>query len=240
MIGARQLAASGALAGSTGLVIGEPTGLQVCTAQRGVIVGRLNVQGRAAHSSLPDLGVSAISYMARAIVALETHPFPYRPNDLLGAPVVNIGTIEGGVAANIVPDRCTATIIIRLVAGQEPDDVAAEVRRVLDAVARESELAVTVEWVLLGAGAALVTDAHQPLVHAAVAALREASGAEPVLRGFTGGTEATVFCRAYDMPMVIVGPGRLEDAHAVNESVEVAELHRAVRVYAHIAQALLA
>jgi acetylornithine deacetylase/succinyl-diaminopimelate desuccinylase-like protein len=40
--------------------------------------------------------------------------------------------------------------------------------------------------------------------------------------------------------MVIVGPGRLEDAHAVNESVEVAELRRAVSVYGHIARALLA
>jgi succinyl-diaminopimelate desuccinylase len=240
MVGARHLATSGALTGSTGLVIGEPTGLQVCVAQRGALIARLSVQGRAAHSSLPDLGVSAISYMARAVVALETHPFPYRPHDLLGAPVVNVGTIEGGVAFNIVPDRCAATVMFRLVAGQEPDDVAAEVRRVLDAVARASGLAVTVEWEPLGAAAALETDADQPLAQAAAAAVREASGAAPVLRAFTGGTEAGHLCHAYGMPMVIVGPGRLEDAHAVNESVAVAELQRAVCVYGHIARALLA
>lgn len=239
MLGARQLAASGALTGSSGLVVGEPTDLQVCIAQRGALIGRLSVRGRAAHGSQPERGVSAISYMARAIVALETHPFAHRPTELLGAPVVTIGTIEGGVAANIVPERCTARVMIRLVAGQEPDAVAAEVRGVLDAVVQESGLAVAVEWERLGGAAALATAADHPLVQAVVAAIRAVSGAEPALRGFTGGTEAAFLCPAYGMPMVIVGPGRLEDAHAVNESVAVADLQRAVRTYAHIAQELL-
>ncbi len=118
MVGARHLAASGVLQDCAFLVVGEPTGLDVCPAQRGILVFRLTVHGRTAHSSMPELGVSAVSYLARAITALETHQFAYQENELLGAPSVNVGVIEGGVAPNIVPDRCSATMSIRLVVGQ--------------------------------------------------------------------------------------------------------------------------
>jgi succinyl-diaminopimelate desuccinylase len=189
---------------------------------------------------MPERGVSAISYLARAIVALETHAFPYRHSDLLGVPSVNVGIIEGGVAGNIVPDRCSATVTIRLVAGQSPDDVEPQVRTVLQTVARESGLPVEVNLDVIGSGPALETAADHPLVRAVVEALGAVRGTAPVVRGFTGGTEAGILCRTYGMPMVIVGPGQLEQAHQVNEHVEVAELAQAARVYCRVARTLLA
>jgi succinyl-diaminopimelate desuccinylase len=64
---------------------------------------------------MPEKGVSAISYLARATVALESHRFSYRPSNFLGTPSINIGMIEGGVAPNIVPDPCSITSGARLV-----------------------------------------------------------------------------------------------------------------------------
>jgi acetylornithine deacetylase/succinyl-diaminopimelate desuccinylase family protein len=240
MAGARHMAASGVLRDCAFLVVGEPTGLEVCPTQRGVLVFRLTVHGRTAHSSMPELGVSAVSYLARAITALETHQFTYLENDFLGAPSVNVGVIEGGLAPNIVPDRCTAITFIRLVDGQTPGQVETEVRSVLDGVARDTGLSVQLDLEILAGGPALVTPLDDPLVEAAIAAVQESIGTACRVRGFTGATEAGILCRTYGMPMVIVGPGKLEQAHAVDEYIDIPDLSRAAHVYALIAQQLLA
>ena len=239
IVGARYMAASGVLQDCAFLVVGEPTGLDVCPAQRGILVFRLTVHGRGAHSSMPERGVSAISFLARAITAVETHRFPYKEDELLGAPSVNVGTIEGGVSANIVADRCSAWASMRLVAGQTPDQVETEMRRVLDDVVRDSRLPVQFDLEIEGGGPAVLTPLDHPLVEAAVAAAGEACGTPCRVRGFTGGTEGGILSRAFRMPMVIFGPGKLEQAHAVDEYIETSALSRAATTYALIAQKLL-
>jgi succinyl-diaminopimelate desuccinylase len=239
MVGARFMATNGLLRDCGYLVVGEPTNLEICSAQRGVLVFTLTVRGEGTHSSMAGRGVSAISYMARAIVALESHPFPFEASDLLGAPSVNVGVIEGGVAANIVPDRCTARTSIRLVAGQTPEVVEAEVRQVLEDTSREHGLPVECDLTILGGGAALQTDKDHPLLQATFAAMTQALGYEPLVRGFTGGTEAGILCRTFGFPMVICGPGGLEQAHQVDEFVEISQLHQAAKAYFLLAQDLL-
>jgi succinyl-diaminopimelate desuccinylase len=240
MVGARHLAASGVLEDCAFLVVGEPTGLDVCPTQRGILVIRLTVHGRTAHSSMPELGVSAVSYLARAITALETYQFGYQSNEFLGAPSVNVGLIEGGVAANIIPDRCSATASIRLVGGQTLQQVENEVRSILEGVTHDSGLSVQLDLEILGGAPALATPLDHPLVEATIAAVQESTGTPCRVRGFTGGTEAGILCRTYGMPMVIVGPGKLDQAHAVDEYVNIHDLSRAAQTYALIAQKLLA
>jgi succinyl-diaminopimelate desuccinylase len=108
------------------------------------------------------------------------------------------------------------------------------VRSVLDGVARDSGLSVQFDLEMLGGGPALATPLDHPLVEATIAAVQEATGTACRVRGFTGGTEAGILCRTFGMSMVIVGPGKLERAHVVDEYVDILDLSRAARMYARI------
>jgi succinyl-diaminopimelate desuccinylase len=240
MAGVRHLVATDALAGSAYLVVGEPTGLDVCPAQKGGLGWRITAHGRAAHSSMPERGVSAISYMARAIQALEEHASPFLPSALLGAPTLTVATIAGGTVPNVIPQECSIVVTMRLVPGQSRETVEPVVRHVLDEVAGASGLDVRVDMEFLGGtGRAVETAPDHPLVRAVVTAATEARGVAPAVKGFTGGTEAAYFCPALGVPMVIFGPGRLEQAHQPNEYVEIAALAQAARAYSLLAQTLL-
>lgn len=131
-------AANGAAAGSRFLINGEPTDNRLGAATRGVYRVRLRATGRAAHSSLPALGVSAIDKLVDAIVALRDVPWPDEP--VLGRTFYSVGLIKGGVAPNVISPEADAELMFRTVGGHE------DLRRLIDA--RVGEL-VDVEDVLV-------------------------------------------------------------------------------------------
>lgn len=95
------------------LVNGEPTDNRLGAATRGVLRVRLRASGRAAHSSFPELGESAIDKLIDALVALRDLPLPADP--LLGATHYTIGRIEGGIAPNVVSPEAAAEVMFRTV-----------------------------------------------------------------------------------------------------------------------------
>ena len=111
--------------GSRYLVNGEPTDNRLATATRGVYRVRLTATGRAAHSSLPELGESAIDKLIDALVAARGIEWPV---DLdLGRTYYSIGLIKGGVAPNVIPPAADAEMMFRTVGS--PD----QLRRLLEA-----------------------------------------------------------------------------------------------------------
>jgi len=103
--------------GSRFLVNGEPTDNRIATATRGVYRARLRASGRAAHSSRPELGVSAIEKLVDALVALRAVNWPVDPD--LGATFYTVGLISGGVASNVIPPSAEAEIMFRTVGSHE-------------------------------------------------------------------------------------------------------------------------
>jgi acetylornithine deacetylase len=95
------------------LIDGEPTDSRLGLATRGVLRLRLRAAGRAAHSSFPELGESAIDKLLDALVALRTLPLPSDP--LLGDTHYIIGLIAGGVAPNVVSPSAEAEVMFRTV-----------------------------------------------------------------------------------------------------------------------------
>lgn len=95
------------------LINGEPTDNRLGLATKGVYRARLTATGRAAHSSLPELGESAIEKMIDALVALREVPWP--SDDLLGATTYSVGLISGGVAPNVIPANASAEVMFRTV-----------------------------------------------------------------------------------------------------------------------------
>ncbi|HEV3312107.1 MAG TPA: M20/M25/M40 family metallo-hydrolase, partial [Chloroflexota bacterium] len=237
MAGARLMAAGEVLAGTASLVIGEPTGLAVYRAEKGVFWVRVTAHGRTAHGSMPQLGVNAISFMARLIPRLEAYPFAFVESEILGKPTLSVNTIAGGVKTNVVADRCAIEIDMRLVPGQTPDDVLQLLQAIIDEVAADPQVRTTVE--ILQDVPPVETPASDRLVEVALEAARNAGSAAPDAGGVSFGTDGAILALALGASMVIFGPGGLDQLHQPNEYVEIAQLHLAVEAYKQIARRML-
>jgi acetylornithine deacetylase len=99
--------------GSRFLVNGEPTENRLALGSKGSLYLKLEAEGRAAHSAYPELGDSAIDKLLNALARLQTVPLPTDP--ILGETTVNVGTLSGGRAPNVVPDQAGAEVAIRTV-----------------------------------------------------------------------------------------------------------------------------
>ena len=211
-------------------VVAEPTSLRIVTATKGVLRFRITVHGRAAHSSRPELGASAISAAARLVLALdEAHGALGRDrHPLLGAATGSVGTIAGGVQINIVPEACTLAVDRRLLPGESANAVLGEYGRLVARVLGDGPCRATVEPPLL-VDEALETDSSAPIVEAAQAAAA-GLGLEPAPLGVPYGSDASKFSR-HGVPAVVFGPGSIDLAHAADEWVPVDEVSQAVQFY---------
>jgi succinyl-diaminopimelate desuccinylase len=214
-------------------VVGEPSGLQLALAQRGGAWIVATARGSAAHGSRPELGVNAITSMARFLLRLH-EALPDVQHPLAGRPSVNVARISGGSAPNVVPDRCSVDIDRRVIPGEhDPQLVLAPFRELAADLRRERpETSIEIEvreW----------TDAAEAPADSAIAVIaREAVAAEtggaPADVGFTGITDARFYLNEMRIPTIVLGPGSLEVAHTADEWIRVDELVVAARVYARI------
>jgi acetylornithine deacetylase len=106
-------AANDVAPGSRFLIDGEPTDNRLGRATRGALRLRLHAAGRAAHSSQPERGVSAIDALVDALVELRTLPLPEDPD--LGRTFYTVGLISGGIAPNVVSPSAEAELNFRTV-----------------------------------------------------------------------------------------------------------------------------
>lgn len=211
-------------------VIGEPTLLHVVIAHKGALRVRVVTHGVSAHSSNPERGVNAIYRMARAVLALEDYAASLAaraPHPLVGSPTLSVGTIRGGVAVNVVPERCEIMVDRRIVPGETPDEALAEIEAVLAPVLAAGDV---VEPTLKDC--AVETAAHEEIVTLALDATRAAGiAAEP--EGVAYCTDGCDFAER-GIPLVVLGPGDIAQAHTADEWIELEQLEGAVEVYERI------
>ncbi len=188
----------------------EPTESRLGRATRGMLRLKLRASGRAAHSSYPELGESAIDKLLDALVELRSLDLP--SDAVLGRTHYTVGLISGGVAPNVVSPWAEAEVMFRTV-----NDPPEEVRRV-DAAALESR--VQIEHVLEAPPVRLAT----------------VPGFDATVFPYT--TDVP-FLSAWGQPLLF-GPGSIHVAHSADEFISIAELRSAVVDYAAIARQLLA
>ncbi|WP_266075395.1 M20 family metallopeptidase [Haladaptatus caseinilyticus] len=198
------------------VIVGEPTGLDVCNAGRGRFQGTVTLRGENAHAAQPEAGVNAIAGLAPVLAALET--FDTRnPHPELGLPTLTPTTVEGGTATNQIPADCSFVIDRRSV----PPEGAAEFRGSLETHLRESAPErVGVDVSLAERDTPFLEAFETPADSELVRTLRDASGGE--VRPFGAATEASYFAQI--APTVVFGPGVLADddgavAHGPQEYV---------------------
>jgi len=99
--------------GSRFLINGEPTENRLALGSMGALYLKVEAEGTAAHSAYPELGVSAIDRLLAALARLRVVPLPSDP--VLGETTLNIGTLHGGRAPNVVADAAGAEVMVRTV-----------------------------------------------------------------------------------------------------------------------------
>lgn len=220
---------------ATAVVVSEPTDLAVIRAHNGLARFRIHVTGVAAHSSKPELGVNAISKMARIVTAIEDEietSYVDRRHPLTGAPRLNIGVISGGVQINFVPDHCVIEVDRRVIPGEDPLGTVQPFRDLLARLASEDPtLDVQLEDPFL-LDTSMETPEDSDIIRVASAASEATIGSSTV-DGVPYGTDASKFT-AIGIPSIVLGPGSIDQAHAAVEWVECQQVLDVTDIYTEI------
>lgn len=221
-------------------IIGEPTGNQIAVGHKGLEWLEVEFLGKATHGGTPDKGINAIAAAARFVRIVEDELAPAlqaRTHAVLGAPTINMGTIQGGDQPSTVAARCTIQLDRRWVPGESVEQVFAELEEILRRVrALMPGLGTTLRRVPGGMATMihgpLEIAAHHPLVIAAQKAREQICGDSGELTAFPAWTDAALLAREAKIPSVVCGPGDLSLAHAPEESIALTDVEEAVKLYA--------
>jgi succinyl-diaminopimelate desuccinylase len=194
-------------------ITGEPTDLHIGIQAKGVLAMRIEVDGRAAHSSTPWLGDNAVLKAIGAFRAIERLPFSLESSEMFDRPSINLGRINGGDAINKVPDQCTMAVDIRYLPEQDPAEILAQVREI-------PEVRVTKTFVIPPVAVA----PDNPYVLALRDAVASSIRREALSVGRDGASDATAFLDA-GIPAVEFGPAG-GGHHGPDEWVSVSSLAR--------------
>jgi len=202
------LAAARERRGARYLINGEPTGNKLALGSKGALRYEITARGRMAHSAFPELGDSAIHKLLDALEAIRKIALPEDP--VLGASGVNVGTISGGRAPNVIADEARAEVMFRLVTGA--DSLREAVARAVAGRAEAREvLMVPPVW------------------------LRPLEGFETTVVPFT--TDIPPMAGAWGEAFLI-GPGSARLAHTPEERISKQELSAAVEIYRRLVKEL--
>ncbi len=194
--------------GSKFIINGEPTGNKLALGSKGALRCEIVAKGRMAHSAYPELGESAIEKLLDALDSLRKMPLPV--DKILGASTLNIGTIAGGRAPNVIPDHAQAEIFIRLI--DEGDSTREAVKQAVNGKAEAQEVLSV------------------PAVH-----MGSLPGFETMVVSFT--TDIPAFGNSWGKPYLL-GPGSIHVAHTTEEHVPKQELVDAVGIYKNLVKHL--
>lgn len=205
-------------------LVGEPTSMQVVHVTKGSLWATLRATGKAAHSSQPERGENAILKLARALDLLDHHlgaQLATFTHPVLGRSTMNVGMIRGGARPNIVPDLAEAEIDIRITPALAAAGGALKLLR--DTIEFH---ALPVEVVSPHENPPMETDAAHPMIQALLATDTA-----------TGPAGAPWFSDAAHLanggiPSICIGPGSIDQAHTVDEFIEVAALEAGARFFA--------
>jgi len=221
--GALRLVETGKLGRAGALIVGEPTANKACIGHRGVLWLKAVSHGVTAHGSMPEKGDNAVYKAARAILGLEAFDFGVAAHPVLGKPTLSVGTVQGGLNINSVPDLASIGIDIRTI----PSMTHGALRnRIADSIAEEADVETLFDL------AGIWTEPDTPWIRR-VAEITEAVTGEPFAPEATPYfTDASVLTPAYGgVPTVVLGPGEPSLAHQTDEYCSVDAIRAATEIY---------
>jgi acetylornithine deacetylase len=190
------------------IILCEPTRNRLARGQKGILKVAIHAEGKAGHSAFPETGYSAVHALVAVLGDLLAESWPSHPQ--LGPTTLNIGVIEGGVAANVFAPSARAEILVRAVT--DPNALQERIEAIVAGRARVERLC-----------------ANPPVE------LAWWAGFETDVVPFN--TDAPYL---YDVaPITLVGPGDIRTAHSPDEHIALPDLDAGVELYRRLLRGLL-
>ena len=212
-------------------IVGEPTGLNPVYAHKGKVARRIILTGRGGHSALPHRAANAVTAAAQIVTRLSeiaditSHSDPH--DDAFDPPytTVHVGSLHGGTALNLVPDRAIVEFEIRNIPGADIALLLAQIESVIDEQRRDlkrqaPEADIIIEDISSYPSLMIAQN------DAAVATVARLVGSTQPARTVSFGTEAGIYAKA-GIPTVVCGPGDISRAHKADEWIGIDELAQA-------------
>ncbi len=215
-------------------ITGEGTRLDVVARHCGLVFLDIVTHGKSTHGSMPMEGINAIDMMYELVNGLRAVVTDYLPDPMVGPPTLNLGIIRAGDRPNRVPDRCEASVDIRMVPPMTVEPMLEKIADYFKIWGDKAEYTVTKKV------SPLDTPLDSPLIKQLIKTNEAVRSVTPAITGWRGWTEAQSFQSGLGIDSVVYGPGALIQAHSGNEFVHLEEVRQAARVYAQIALDMLA
>ena len=221
-VGSAQLAKTQLLGKAGAMVVGEPTSNYPLVGHKGSLKFHARFRGVSAHGSMPELGVNAIYKAAKALVALEQFDFAAKPHAVMGKPTLNVGTIEGGVTVNAVPDAASIGVDIRTVPGMDHEEVLKRIRSSIPEAELEVFSNLKPVW---------TAPAHE-WIQRVFEICKPYLSEPPAARTAPYMTDAANLLKVYSgAPAVVLGPGEAAMAHQTDEYASQERIRQSVAIY---------
>ncbi|HUQ75794.1 MAG TPA: M20/M25/M40 family metallo-hydrolase, partial [Burkholderiales bacterium] len=205
------------------MIVGEPTSNEPYIGHKGSVKFHASFKGVSAHGSMPHLGVNAIYKAAHAVSRLEKFDFGATPHPMMGAPTMNVGTMNGGSGVNMVPDTATLGVDIRTVPGMDHAALLERLRKLLGEDAQMDVFSnLPPVW----------TAPQNEWIERVFEVCRTQLGSRPQARTATYMTDAANLLKVYSgAPTVILGPGEPQLAHQTDEWCSMERIRQSVALY---------
>lgn len=219
-------------------VVAEPKENYINIGSRGVYRFLLRIKGRAAHTGrISQPGVNAVLRMAKVLLTLDKCQLSFVPNKFFPPPKISAGTvISGGVAPDIVPDRCESITDIRLSFGQTKEGVVKEINHLL-AELRKTDRDLRIETKEIFYIPPAIISQNQPIVKLLKKATQEVLGFAPGLK-VSGPAGDNNFLIKAGIPTVTFGP-KGENFHAEDEFVFLDRIFKTSHIFVNLVTAFL-
>lgn len=212
-------------------VIGEPTDLRPCLSHYGYIEAQVLTRGRRRHASLANHQENPVQAMLNLLLRISQH-MATRPEL-----VYNIRDLRSAPEGFVVPELCEAWLDVHLPPASHLGQITHELEAVA-ARARAEDPGLDASLRFFGLHAGYRLSEQEPLVRL-LEGICQAHGLDCAPRAFPSHSDANLLWAAGIKPLLL-GPGRLEEAHAPAEGVELAQVVNAAQVYRELALAALA
>ena len=153
-------------------------------------------------------------------------------HNLLGSPTLSVGCINGGIAVNIIPDRCSIEVDRRLLPGETNDSARKEILELINKLKEKNKILdidisdPTAETIPMD------TDINEKVVKTSMESCKKILG-KSEMKGVNFGCDASSFTGA-GIPSIVLGPGDSLQAHTENEFVDLREVYQAAEIYSQI------
>ena len=216
----------------------EPTRLAVYPAQIGFFIADITITGKSAYFGVPELGRDALKASHKVMSALWSHSDEVSAraeHALVGKGFLLITTLNGG-GFIAVPERCTLSLIRKLLPGESLDAAARELEEVIRGAVTDPDIAVEIAYPAGRDHALGGTAAEIDLDHPALALLQDSVAKAMPGRGGAEGapfwSETPFFVNGLGIPAVYCAPGDIRNCHTFEERVSVEEYLAGVVAFA--------